>query len=104
MVTIEGIVVAAIHSRQALLFAYEGDALPERVGHPHALFLGPTGAACVDVFQVSGFTASGPLPAWRCFAMDRIISAERLEAVPFALAQGWDPLSDKYAGGIVAMV
>jgi hypothetical protein len=103
-VTIEGIVVAAIHSRQALLFAYEGDELPERMGHPHALFLSATRVACVDVFQVAGFTASGALPAWRCFAMDKILSAERLEAAPFELAPGWDPLGDKYAGGIVAMV
>jgi predicted DNA-binding transcriptional regulator YafY len=102
-VTIEAIVQAAIHQRRALLFSYDGDELPERVGHPHALFLGPGREACVDIYQVSGFTRTATLPAWRTFTLDKIIAAERLEA-SFPLAPGWDPLGDKYAGGIIAMV
>ena len=96
--------VSAIHARRPLLFTYDGDELPERVGHPHALFLGLDGVACVDVFQVAGFTRTGELPTWRTFVLDRIIRAERVEEPAFALAPGWDPLGDKYAGGIVAMV
>jgi hypothetical protein len=102
-VDIEGIVVAAIHGRAPLLFSYWGDELPERLGHPHALFLGHDGVAQVDVYQVSGFTRTATLPAWRTFMLDKIVTAERVETT-FALAPGWDPLGDKYAGGIVAMV
>jgi hypothetical protein len=102
-VTIEAIVQAAILERRTLLFAYEGDGLPQRVGHPHALFLGTSGETCVDVFQIDGFTINGALPAWRSFHVPRITAAERLDA-PFEPAAGWDPLSDKYAGGVVAMV
>ncbi|HWI75416.1 MAG TPA: hypothetical protein VNT55_25870 [Baekduia sp.] len=103
--TTEAIVQAAIHQRRALLFSYEGDELPERVGHPHALFLGPgpDREACVDIYQVAGFTRTATLPAWRTFVLDKIVAAERLEA-GFELAPGWDPLGQKYAGGIVAMV
>jgi hypothetical protein len=103
-VTIEAIVVAAIHERRPLLFSYDGDGRPERLGHPHALFLGPTGEASVDVYQVAGFTRTAALPAWRTFLLDRIAGAERVDAETFPLAPGWDPLGDKYAGGIVAMV
>jgi predicted DNA-binding transcriptional regulator YafY len=96
-------VEAAIRERRPLLFTYEDDALPERIGHPHALFLGPEGDTRVEIFQTSGFTANGTLPGWRTFAIDRIVAAERLEST-FEPAAGWDPLSDKYAGGVVAMV
>jgi hypothetical protein len=102
-VSIEGVVIAAIHGRASLSFSYDGDELPGRVGHPHALFLGPDGTAEVDVYQVAGFTRTATLPAWRTFLLDRIVAAEQLETT-FALAPGWDPLGDKYAGGIVAMV
>jgi hypothetical protein len=102
-VTTEAVVQAAIHQRRALLFSYEGDELPERIGHPHALFLGLSREACVDIYQVSGFTRTATLPAWRTFLLDRIIAAERLEE-GFEPAPGWDPLGDKYAGGIVAMI
>jgi hypothetical protein len=102
-VTIEGIVISAIHGRTTMRFCYAGDEMPERVGHPHALFLNQEGAACVDVFQVAGFSRTATLPAWRTFMLDKILSAEALDA-PFTLAPGWDELSDKYSGGIVAMV
>ena len=96
--------VAAIHERRPMLFSYQGDALPERVGHPHALFLGPSGEASVDVYQVGGFTRTATLPAWRTFLLERIIAAERVDDAVFDLAPGWDPLGDKYAGGMIAMV
>jgi hypothetical protein len=103
-VTIEGIVEAAILERRALLFAYTGDGLPERVGHPHALFLSASGDTCVDVLQVEGYTADGrPLPAWHSFHVPQILSAERLQT-GFEPAPDWDPDASKYAGGIVAMV
>jgi hypothetical protein len=102
-VSIEGVVIAAIHGRAPLLFTYDGDELPERLGHPHALFLTPEGQAEVDVYQVAGFTRTATLPAWRTFRLDRIVTAERLETT-FEPAPGWDPLGDKYSGGIVAMV
>jgi hypothetical protein len=104
-VTIEAIVQAAILERRALLFTYEGDAAsaPERVGHAHALFLGPTRETLVDVFQIAGFTSSGPLPAWRSFNVEKIVSARRLDS-SYEPAPGWDPDGPKYAGGIVAMV
>lgn len=102
-VTIEGVVIAAIHGRAPLLFTYDGDELPERIGHPHALFLGADGKAEVDVYQVAGFTRTGTLPTWRTFLLDKIVAAAPLEST-FEPAPGWDPLGDKYSGGIVAMV
>jgi hypothetical protein len=102
-VTIEATVQAAIHERRTLRFSYQGDSLPQRIGHPHAIFLGPSGETMVDVFQVDGFSSSGPLPAWRSFDVDKIVAAERLETT-YELAPGWDPDGAKYAGGIVAMV
>jgi hypothetical protein len=102
-VSIEGIVQEAILQRRTLEFAYEGDAPPARVGHPHALFLGPKGDTCVEVLQVSGFTAAADLPAWHSFRIAKIEHAEHLD-IPFEPDPGWDPLSDKYAGGVVAMV
>lgn len=96
--------ISAIHGRAQLRFSYEGDEKPERVGHPHALFLDVNGGtAAVDIYQVGGFSRTATLPAWRTFLLDKIQTAERLEAT-FDLAPGWDPLGDKYAGGIVAMV
>lgn len=95
--------IAAIHGRAALRFTYEDDELPQRVGHPHALFLAHDGKANVDIYQVAGFTRTATLPAWRTFLLDKIVAAEHLDG-PFALAPGWDPLGDKYSGGIVAMV
>jgi hypothetical protein len=102
-VTIEAIVQAAILERRVLSFTYEGDNRPERTGHPHALFLGPSGETLVDIFQVAGYTSSGPLPAWRSFSVDKIVTARRLEGT-YELAPGWDPDGPKYAGGIMAMV
>jgi hypothetical protein len=102
-VTIEAIVQAAILERRTLVFTYEGDGAPPRTGHPHALFLGARGETLVDVFQVAGFTAAGPLPAWRSFNVSHITSAERLDST-YELAPGWDPDGPQYAGGIVAMV
>jgi hypothetical protein len=102
-VTIEAIVQAAILERRVLSFTYEGDALPARTGHPHALFLGATGETLVDVFQVAGFTATGSLPCWRSFNVEKIISARPLDST-YEPAPGWDPDGPKYAGGIMAMV
>jgi hypothetical protein len=102
-VTIEAIVQAAILERRTLVFTYEGDGRPPRTGHAHALFLGAAGETMVDVFQVAGFTGSGPLPAWRSFNVEKIVSAQRLDST-YELAPGWDPDGPKYAGGIVAMV
>lgn len=102
-VSIEATVQAAILERRALLFAYEGDGPTERLGHPHALFLGASGETLVDVFQVSGFTATGSLPAWRSFNVAKIVSARQLDST-YELAPGWDPDGAKYAGGIMAMV
>jgi hypothetical protein len=102
-VTIEAIVQAAILERRTLRFTYEGDGRPPRTGQAHALFLGASGETLVDVFQVSGFTATGPLPAWRSFNVAKIVSAERLDST-YEPAPGWDPDGSKYAGGIVAMV
>jgi hypothetical protein len=102
--TVEAIVQAAIHARRPLRFSYEGDELPERLGHPHALFLGIDGSTCVDVYQVGGFTHTATLPAWRTFVIDKIVAAERIEDTTFSPGPGWDPLGDKYAGGVVAMI
>jgi hypothetical protein len=102
-VTIEAIVQAAILERRVLSFTYEGDDLPARTGHAHALFLSPTGETMVDVFQIAGFTSKGTLPAWRSFDVKRIVSARRLDST-YELAPGWDPDGPKYAGGIMAMV
>lgn len=101
--TIEAIVQAAILERRTLEFAYEGDEPPARTGHAHALFLGASGETLVDVFQVAGYTSSGPLPAWRSFDVRRIVTARALDST-YELAPGWDPDGPKYAGGIVAMV
>jgi hypothetical protein len=103
MVTIEAIVQAAILERRALSFIYEGDGLPARTGHPHALFLSATGETLVDVFQIAGFTSTTSLPAWRSFNVEKIISARRLDST-YEPAPGWDPDGPKYAGGIMAMV
>ena len=65
---------------------------------------GRKGEATVDVYQVGGFTRTATLPAWRTFLLDRIAGAERVEDEAFTLAPGWDPLGDKYAGGMIAMV
>jgi predicted DNA-binding transcriptional regulator YafY len=102
---IERIVQAAITERRVLLFTYEGDALPERVGHPHALYLSAASSpeAHVDVLQISGYANGDRLPAWRSFRIDKIVTAERME-VGFDPAPEWDPMSDRYEGGIVAMV
>jgi hypothetical protein len=102
-VTIEAIVQAAILERRVLSFTYEGDGLPARTGHPHALFLSTAGETLVDVFQVAGFTSTGTLPCWRSFNVEKIISARRLDST-YELAPGWDPDGPKYAGGIMAMV
>jgi hypothetical protein len=102
-VSIEATIEGAIRARRVLRFAYAGDGGPARVGHPHAIFLGPGGETMVDVFQVAGFTATGTLPAWRSFDVAKIASAEHL-ADTYELAPGWDPDGPKYAGGIVAMV
>jgi hypothetical protein len=102
-VTIEAIVQAAILERRELSFTYEGDGLPARTGHPHALFLSATGETLVDVFQIAGFTSTGALPCWRSFNVEKIISARRLDST-YELAPGWDPDGPKYAGGIMAMV
>lgn len=101
--TIEATVQAAILERRALLFTYEGDGLPERIGHPHALFLSAAGDTMVDVFQITGFTSYGALPAWRSFNVEKITSARRLDST-YETAPGWDPDGSKYAGGIMAMV
>jgi hypothetical protein len=102
-VTIEAIVQGAILERRALSFTYEGDSLPSRTGHPHALFLSATGETLVDVFQIAGFTSTGSLPCWRSFNVDKITSARRLDST-YEPAPGWDPDGPKYAGGIMAMV
>jgi hypothetical protein len=103
-VTIEATVQAAILQRRVLRFTAAGDPPPERTGHPHALFLGVSGGTYVAVLQVGGFTDDGhPLPRWRSFDLDALVSVQPLDDA-FDPDPGWDPLSDRFAGGIVAMV
>jgi hypothetical protein len=102
-VTIEAIVQGAILERRELSLTYEGDDLPARIGHPHALFLSVTGETLVDVFQIAGFTSTGTLPCWRSFNVEKILTARRLDST-YEPAPGWDPDGPKYAGGIMAMV
>jgi hypothetical protein len=101
--TIESIVEDAIRERRPLLLCYAGEARSQRIGHPHALYIGADGELRVEVFQIEGF-AHTTLPAWQSFRIDEIVAAERLTDGVFGPAPGWDPFCERYAGGVVAMV
>lgn len=61
-----------------------------RTCHPHAVYESSTGKILVDVFQVSGYTSSGPLPAWRPLEV-RLISTVRVCDATFSVAPGYNP-------------
>jgi hypothetical protein len=95
-------VIAAIDERRVVRLRYEGGPAPRTV-HPHVLFRTSTDRECVDGYQVSGPTHGGPLPGWRQFDLERIVSLTSA-AGTFALAPGYHPEATKYRHGIVARV
>lgn len=99
-----GTLAEAIRGHRAIELSYARDAAGvTRVVHPHALFRAGNGALCLDAFQVGGETRSGRLPAWRQFALMQIHEVRVLEA-HFVPAPDFDPNSDKYRYGLIAVV
>jgi len=95
-VSVEGTIREAIATRTPLALVYGGDRGPVRTVHPQVLFLTAAGEACVDCYQVAGYSSSGGLPDWRCFGVGEI---ERVEVTggSFGPAPGLNLDASKYA-------
>jgi hypothetical protein len=94
--------IVAIHECRVVQLRYEGSPWSRTV-HPHVLFRTSTDKECVDAYQVSGPTHGGPLPGWRQFDLDKVVSLA-IAAETFATAPGYDPEAAKYRHGITARV
>jgi len=100
--------VDAITRKQPVSFFYTDKwqppgtpgAMGQRVGNPHALWIGPNGSRYLHLYvDPQSATATGSLPGWRTFLVDRIqgVSVFELGAklfgkpIQFIQAPGWNP-------------
>jgi hypothetical protein len=99
---------AAIERKQPVTFYYVDKWQPEsvpgamgqRVGNPHALWKGRNGTTYLHLYvDPQSASATGDLPGWRTFIVDRIQTVSVLELgtrflgrpVQFVTAPGWNP-------------
>lgn len=61
----------AIRELRVVAFVYEGHA---RTVEPHACGLARSGEAVLHGYQTAGGSASGTVPGWRTYALDKIVS------------------------------
>tara|TARA_R110002049_G_scaffold69250_1_gene179417 strand:+ start:178 stop:654 length:477 start_codon:yes stop_codon:yes gene_type:complete len=105
---VKGNLVRAIETKQPVTFFYkdkwqpEGTpgALGQRVGNPHAIWRGTNGRTYLHLYvDPQSATATGDLPGWRTFLVNRIQGVSVLELgssffgrpVRFVTAPGWNP-------------
>jgi hypothetical protein len=98
----------AIENRQPVTFYYVDKWQPpgtpgaagQRLGNPHAIWKGPNGSVYLHLYvDPQSATATGSLPGWRTFLLDRIQNVSVLELgtnflgrpVRFVAAPGWNP-------------
>lgn len=72
---IDALLRVAIVQRRLLRFEYDGR---PRIAEPH-LYGTIGGVLHLQAFQVGGLSASGRLPEWRLFAVEKILYAEMLQ-------------------------
>lgn len=102
---VEETVRSAIAQRIQLLIDYdsaESERGPRTV-NPHVLYRNGRGELYIGAYQVSGKSARGNLPAWRRFALAKIVTAESAER-HFEIYPKYDPASSEYSHGIVLSV
>jgi hypothetical protein len=100
--------IEAIQRKQPVQFFYEDKwqppgtpgALGPRIGNPHAIWVGTNGRTYLHLYvDPQSATATGDLPGWRTFLMDRIQNVATLELgssffgrpIQFVVAPGWNP-------------
>lgn len=98
----------AIQNREPVTFFYNDKWQEEgvkgkygqRVGNPHAIWKGRNGRVYLHMYvDPQSASATGDLPGWRTFLINRIQSVSALELgtsffgkkVQFVLAPGWNP-------------
>jgi len=104
----ESNITDAIRRKQPITFYYDDkwqvDGTPgkigQRVGNPHAIWRGSNGTKYLHLYvDPQSASATGGLPGWRTFILDRIQNVSILELgtklfgkpVQFVLAPGWNP-------------
>lgn len=98
----------AINSKQPVAFFYNDKWQPEgvsgkygnRVGNPHAVWRGKNGTVYLHLYvDPQSASATGDLPGWRTFIVNRIQNVSVLELgtrlfgrqIEFVTAPGWNP-------------
>jgi hypothetical protein len=90
-VSVEETLCRAIQHRLVVSLEYAKDPPGSvRRCHPHVVYESSTGKILVDVFQVDGYTSSGPLPAWRPLEVG-LIRRVTVRDETFPLAPGYNP-------------
>lgn len=93
----EDILIEAIKNRKMIDFNYENK--PIRNAAPHAIYISSAGNKNMDAFQFDGYSESGNLPDWRNFTLSKIENLSVLDET-FEIADGYNPLSNKYNNSI----
>jgi len=105
---VEANLKSAIERKQPVTFYYDDkwqeEGVPgkigQRVGNPHAIWRGSNGTKYLHLYvDPQSASATGGLPGWRTFILDRIQNVSILELgtklfgkpVQFVLAPGWNP-------------
>lgn len=93
-------IARAIAERRPIRFTYSGK---HREADPHAMYAHPTtGTILVDAMQWGG-ASSGSLPAWRQFAVAKVVDLVVLGA-PFDVDGSYRADSPRYVAAIAKVV
>lgn len=93
----------AIRHRQTIVFRYaRGERKTPRVGHPHVVYVAPTGKTLCLLYQTAGASDSGaPVPGWRSFELPGMRNVVVLRNYgPFAVRKDFDGHHPRYANSI----
>ena len=116
-----GNLTQAIERKQPVTFFYKDKwqpggtpgALGQRVGNPHAIWRGTNGRTYLHLYvDPQSATATGGLPGWRTFLVNRIQGVSVLELgttflgrpVAFVKAPGWNPSWYRQVGQPIKLI
>jgi len=97
-VDIQEIIIKAIRSKCKVTLNYKWEGM--RIVCPHVIYRSSTGKILVDTYQVSGYSNHpADIPGWRPFDISKITELNILNET-FDLADGYNPLSERYTNSI----
>lgn len=94
----------AIRNKHVVVLRYKNDR-GDRIVEPYIVYEARNGNILVDVYQTSGYSSTGKLPAWRPLIVDDIVALDIMpDHFEIRTSEGYNPLNTKRYYRIICKV